>query len=64
MCSDNSKKLGAVYIIENIKNGKKYIGQSIRYKERYKYHLKLLRLNNHFNKKLQDDYNEFRRSFF
>ena len=48
-----------IYVIRNTKNGKVYIGQT-RYKElRFEQHIKSLKLNKHFNYKLQEDFNTF-----
>lgn len=46
-----------VYKITNTKNGKVYIGQSVRIKKRFEEHKKKLRTNNHINCYLQDDWN-------
>lgn len=46
-----------IYKITNIKNGKVYIGQSVKIETRIKQHKRLLRDNNHQNYLLQDDWN-------
>ena len=48
-----------IYKIENQINHKVYIGQTIDYKSRIRYHKKFLRLNKHSNPFLQADYNKF-----
>lgn len=48
-----------IYSITNIKNGKKYIGQTINFKRRFKQHKKYLRKNNHPNDHLQKAWNKF-----
>lgn len=48
-----------IYVIRNSVNGKVYIGQT-KYKDtRYKQHMSTLNKQNHFNYKLQEDYNVF-----
>jgi len=42
-----------IYCIENIINNKKYIGKAINIKDRFYDHLKLLRVNGHYNEYLQ-----------
>lgn len=49
------KKIG-IYKIENIKNGKIYIGQTVNYKRRIQHHINDLQNNKHFNKHLQSAY--------
>jgi group I intron endonuclease len=49
--------LKVIYVIENIKNGKVYIGKSIRYTNRKKEHIKELDNNSHWNRHLQSAYN-------
>lgn len=49
--------LVGIYKIENIINGKVYIGQSLDVKKREKTHINELRLNKHCNCWLQDDWN-------
>lgn len=46
-----------IYYIENIDNGKKYIGQSIDIFRRYATHMSQLKHNNHVNDHLQNAYN-------
>ena len=47
-----------VYIIHNLKNGRKYIGQSINIRNRFKTHKSRLRKNKHPNHQLQQDWNQ------
>jgi len=53
-----NKKSG-IYCIENLKNGKKYIGQSIDLEKRKHEHFSLLKGNNHSNTHLQNSYNKY-----
>lgn len=54
------KKLGTIYKIENLVNGKVYVGQTVRqFKERKKQHLSLLRRNIHDNQHLQNAWNKY-----
>lgn len=46
-----------VYKIENIQNGKVYIGSSKDIERRWKEHIKMLEEGNHHSRKLQNDYN-------
>ena len=46
-----------IYIITNLKNDKKYIGQSINIKQRRYDHLSKLRRNIHQNEHLQNSWN-------
>lgn len=46
-----------IYCIENITNGKKYIGQSMNIKFRRKSHRQALIKGKHPNKKMQEDFN-------
>lgn len=48
-----------IYKIENNINGKVYIGQSVDVDKRFKAHKTLLRNNEHFNYRLQDDWNSY-----
>ena len=53
-----------IYIICNKVNNKKYVGSSIKNKERLIAHKSLLRLNKHYNKHLQYSYNFYSESNF
>lgn len=48
-----------IYKIQNNKNGKIYIGQSIHLEQRWREHLILLRKNKHYNRHLQFAYNKY-----
>lgn len=53
-------KKGVIYKIENLVNGKVYIGQTVRsFKERMKHHLSLLRRGIHNNQHLQSAWNKY-----
>ena len=53
-----AKKICGIYKITNTLNGKVYIGQSINVQERFYEHKRKLRLQQHFNKYLQNAYNK------
>lgn len=53
-----AKKICGIYKITNTLNGKVYVGQSINVQERFYEHKRKLRLNQHFNKYLQNAYNK------
>lgn len=48
-----------IYCIENIKNGKKYIGKSKNISRRFSQHKSKLNKNQHTNSLLQDDWNKY-----
>ena len=58
------KKITGVYCIENTVNHKKYIGQSLDIKERWRKHRKKLYANKHCNIHLQEDWNNYGKSSF
>lgn len=53
------EKICGIYCIENIINHKKYIGQSISIKDRWRYHKSKLRRNTHENDYLQKAWNKY-----
>ena len=52
-------KKSGIYCIENLKNEKKYIGQSIDLENRKYEHFLALKENYHFNRHLQSSYNKY-----
>lgn len=56
---DRSIYMGHVYAIVNEANGNRYIGSSINIRRRLRGHISALRLNRHYSKSLQADFNEF-----
>jgi len=57
-------RLAGIYKIENIKNGKIYIGESEDIPRRWVEHLTELILKGHHSYKLQNDFNEYSISDF
>jgi group I intron endonuclease len=60
----NRHKLSGVYKIENVRNGKFYIGSTSHFYRRKRQHLHLLRSNSHPARALQEDFNSFGEEFF
>ena len=58
------EKICGIYKIENIINGKVYIGQSVDVYKRWHEHFKYLRQNQHINRHLQSAYNLYGESNF
>ena len=56
--------IGYIYIIENLENHKKYIGQTINIKKRIYEHFRRLEKNNHVNQYLQNAYNKYGKDSF
>lgn len=53
-----------IYCIENIINNKKYIGQFIHIKERWKRHISELEHNTHYNDYFQRSWNKYSKDNF
>jgi group I intron endonuclease len=58
------KKMVGVYCIENIFNGKKYIGYSTNIKNRWRNHKNYLKNGTHINNYLQNVYNKYGENIF
>lgn len=58
------EKISGVYKIENIINGKLYIGSSINIYKRWGEHKRLLRINKHHSYKLQNAWNKYGKNNF
>jgi group I intron endonuclease len=56
--------MGCIYVIENIVNGKKYVGQSVTGKKRIQAHLSTLKNNKHINTYLQRAFNKYGEAAF
>lgn len=61
--NNRNSKCG-VYVIENLKNGKRYVGSTNNFRSRHTDHLKLLRGGVHYNKHLQNSWNKNNESDF
>lgn len=48
-----------IYVITNISNGKKYIGQSVDVEDRIAHHKSSLKHNRHENSYLQNSWNKY-----
>lgn len=55
---------GYIYKIENLVNGKVYIGQSVDAEQREKQHFNNLKANNHSNPYLQNSFNKYGERYF
>lgn len=58
------KIMAGVYIIKNSINDMFYIGSSIKIKKRIREHVNMLKNNTHYNKRMQDDWNELGEGYF
>lgn len=59
-----SDKITGIYCIENIETKKKYIGQSVDIKHRWRQHINALNTNSHENDYLQKAWNKYGRDGF
>lgn len=53
------EKISGIYCIENLVNGKKYIGKSVNISKRWSEHKRALKSNQHYNKHLQKAWNKY-----
>ena len=60
----SNNKMCGIYCIENIINGKKYIGQSVDIRNRWMEHKNKLNKNSHINEKLQNAWNKYGQDHF
>lgn len=51
--------IGYIYIIKNLQNGKKYVGQTVNIEKRIYEHFRRLKKNTHVNVKLQNAFNKY-----
>lgn len=58
------EKRSGIYVLQNIENGKSYVGGTVNLKSRKRQHFSDLKLNKHKNKRLQDAYNEYSKDAF
>lgn len=63
MLSDSNQSpqssVACIYVIENLANGKKYVGRTVNFKMRVHSHKSDLNLNRHHNKHLQRAWNKY-----
>lgn len=55
----NNISVSGIYCIENTQTNKKYVGQSVNIKERWRKHINELNRNIHYNEHLQQAWNEY-----
>lgn len=59
-----TKNISGIYLITNLKNGKRYVGSSNNLYERSYSHIYHLEKQNHVNEHLQNAYNKYGKEFF
>lgn len=62
--AEKTVRTGVIYAIKNDINGKVYIGQTLNYRPRMTDHFCQLKNNNHYNKYLQVDFNDYGQKAF
>ena len=62
--ADKTFRTGVIYAIKNNANGKVYIGQTLNYHTRIIDHFRELKNSNHYNRYLQEDFNNYGQKAF